>query len=283
VKAINTRPFVTVFPDGVLDAGETSALGKRHWEDGRVPSPGFGTDAEQRDDVAFIDHVIETLVADSELDIDASAIYVTGASNGGMMTLRLVCHFGDPRHPSLSRVAAFLASIGEMPEGLLEGQHGREACPSQLKGEVGFRIVLGTGIDTPDCTTYPCNSPVVTGDGLMPFGQAGGRYNVYSPDQGRVISGPDTIAFWQSAFVAGMGNAGTTGDEKVGFFTQRSILSFAPSVAVLDTWVTDGGGHMLNATRMDFMPVGSSWAFLSSFRRENAGLTRVEPDWVTGY
>jgi len=279
----NELPYITVFPDGILDDGETSPLGKRHWEDGRVPSPGFGTDVENRDDVGFIDHVIGHLIADAGIDVDTSAIYVAGASNGGMMTQRLACNSGDPRFPSLARVAAFQATISELPEGLYEGRFGRDACADAVRGEFGMQIVLGTEIDTPDCDSYPCSSPTVPGDGRVPFGEAGGRHNVYSPDLGTVLAGPDTISFWQDAFDAGLGQTGTKAVDTIGFFTERTSLSYGGSEARLETWVTTGGGHMIGATRMDFAPVPSGWAFLSSFRRDASGtLTRVDPTWISG-
>jgi poly(3-hydroxybutyrate) depolymerase len=283
VTYANSLAFVSVFPDGLLDGGETDELGPRHWEDGRVPSPGFDTDEEQRDDVGFIDHVIAQLLEDPDVDIDPSAVFVTGGSNGGMMTHRLACHFGDDRFPALGRVAAFQATIAEMPEGLFEGLHGREACPSQAGGRFALQLVLGTDIDTPDCTSYPCSSPTVAGDGLMPFGEAGGRHAVYSPDLGRVLAGPDTIAFWGTAIPAAMAESGSTMTDAIGFFTQRTTTTFAGSVARYESWVTTGGGHMMGASRMDFAPVGGGWAFLSSFRRDGTGtLMHVEPIWLTG-
>lgn len=281
VKYGNTLPYVSVFPDGVMDELAPPSLINRHWEDGRVPSPGFGTNEESRDDVGFIDHVIAQLLADASLEIDPTAIFVTGGSNGGMMTQRLACHRGDARYPALSRVAAFHAYIGELPEGLYEGQFGREACPKSARSPLPIQIVLGTDIDTPQCDVYPCDSPVTPGDGLMPFGDAGGRYTVFSPDRGVVLAGPDTIAFWQTAAAAG--EPGTKSDDMVGFFTQRTRITFASSPARVETWVTTGGGHVIGGTRMDFTSVAGGWAFLSQFRRDAAGVvTRVEPTWLSG-
>lgn len=64
------------------------------WADGRVgaeikgKSPPAGTD-----DVAFLGALVEKLVADGVAD--RKRIYVTGASNGGMMTYRMLCERPD--------------------------------------------------------------------------------------------------------------------------------------------------------------------------------------------
>jgi len=279
----NTLPFVSVFPDGVMDGPKAPALLDRHWEDGRVPSPGFDTDEENRDDVGFIDHIIAHLLADPAVPIDPTAIYVTGASNGGMMAHRLACHLGDPRFPALDRVAAFHVTIAELPEGIHEGQLGRDLCPKIARRAFPLQIVLGTDLDTPQCKPYPCTSPVVSGDGAMPFGEAGKRYQVYSPDSGTVLSGPDTIAFWQAAIPAAAGESGKRIDDLVGFFTKRTTITLSATPARVETLVTSGGGHIIGATRMDFPGVGGGWAFLSRYRRSAAGtLTEVEPTWLTG-
>ncbi|MBI5503080.1 MAG: hypothetical protein HY907_22735 [Deltaproteobacteria bacterium] len=276
----NAQAFVSAFPDGVLDNGSTT---QRHWEDGRVPSPGFDTPGQHRDDVGFIDHVIAVLLDDGLIDVDPGALYVMGGSNGGMMTQRVACDAGNPDYPRLGQVAAFCAMVSTLPEGLFDGLEGRPACPRTAGSDFGLLLLLGTDIDTPDCEVYPCDAPVVAGDGLIPYGEAGGRYHVNSPDNGRVIAGPDTIDFWRAALAGRAGEPGTTTTEPLGWFTTRRVTTFAGSAASFEAWVTTGGGHMPGSTRQDFAPNPRAWWFVSSFRRDTEGLlTRVEPAWMTG-
>jgi polyhydroxybutyrate depolymerase len=92
--------FVVALPDGLNNA----------WADGRVgveikgKSPPAGTD-----DVAFLTALAEKLVADRIAD--RKRLYITGASNGGMMTFRLLCD-----RPDL--FAAGAASIAVLTDGL---------------------------------------------------------------------------------------------------------------------------------------------------------------------
>jgi polyhydroxybutyrate depolymerase len=85
--------FVVAYPDGI----------GRGWNDGRA---GVNGDV---DDVAFIATLIDEIAADHA--IDRSRVYVTGASNGGMMTYRIGCELSD-------RVAAIAPVIGNLPEEL---------------------------------------------------------------------------------------------------------------------------------------------------------------------
>lgn len=58
-----------------------------HWNDGRATTREFG------DDVGFMRALIGSLA--SAQHIDTRRVYATGASNGGMMTLRLACEATD--------------------------------------------------------------------------------------------------------------------------------------------------------------------------------------------
>jgi polyhydroxybutyrate depolymerase len=72
-----------------------------HWNDGRSTTSGFG------DDVAFARALVAALVEEGVAD--PGRIYATGASNGGMMTLRLACEASD-------LFAAFAPVIASFPE-----------------------------------------------------------------------------------------------------------------------------------------------------------------------
>jgi polyhydroxybutyrate depolymerase len=82
--------FVVAYPDGI----------GRGWNDGRA---GVNGDA---DDVAFVATLIDEIAA--EHAIDRNRVYVTGASNGAMMSYRIACELSD-------RVAAIAPVIGNLP------------------------------------------------------------------------------------------------------------------------------------------------------------------------
>ena len=270
--ATSTKPFIVVYPDGVADPGKTDA---RHWEDGRVPSPGFDTPGPNRDDVGFVDHVIAVILADKTLKIDPTNVYLAGASNGGIMTQRIASEIAKPAYPNLRRVAAFAAFISELPESL-------KVLPV-ASVPFGLTLFHGTGIDMPNCNTPGCTTPTVTGDDRMPFGEIGGVYYVNSPDRGRVLSGPDTIAAWRASLGAAAGAAPTTATADVGDFSNKATTTYGASAVTFESWVTTGGGHGFLSTRQDFMPVTRAWAFISSFKRDASGtLTRQTPSWVNG-
>lgn len=76
--------FAVVFPDGLNHSW--ADLRPNNLRAGRVPPHGT-------DDVAFIAKLVEKFVADGS--IDAKRIYVTGISNGGAMTMTLICKRAD--------------------------------------------------------------------------------------------------------------------------------------------------------------------------------------------
>ena len=76
--------FAVVFPDGL----------NRAWADFRPNANRAGrAPPEGTDDVAFIVRLIEKFIADGVAD--PKRIYVTGVSNGGAMTMTLVCARAD--------------------------------------------------------------------------------------------------------------------------------------------------------------------------------------------
>lgn len=83
--------FVTVHPSGV-----PGFAGVRSWE-----LPPF--DIAGRDDIGYVDELIDLLV--DEYCVDARRVYVTGFSNGGLLSSELVCRLAD-------RVAAAVSVAG---------------------------------------------------------------------------------------------------------------------------------------------------------------------------
>lgn len=262
----NSQGFILVLPDGLEDAGSSGSFPPRHWEDGRVPSPGFDTVEEQRDDVGFIDALIAAVRADESAKIDPQRIYVGGVSNGGMMTTRLICNSGDNGLPELKNVAAYAVVVASVPDALAKGLSDRESCPTAAKPHpVSIAVLIGTDLSQPDCAPFGCSSPTTLGDGRMPYGTPGSSHYINSPDGGLVIAAADTRRLLQN--VLGGEAAAVTTSVALGAFTTSKTSTWSGSGAVLTVHETSGGRHELMSTRMDFAAVPRVLDFLFSFRR----------------
>lgn len=88
------RGFIAVYPDGV----------DKSWADGRGTTDA---DTQGIDDVGFISALIDEMV--SKRGVDPKKVFVTGFSNGSMMTNRLGCELSD-------KIAAIGTLSGTMPE-----------------------------------------------------------------------------------------------------------------------------------------------------------------------
>lgn len=95
--------FLLVLPEGRPDPGDPSG---HHWNDCRVDI-GNADSVSTEDDVGYIAALIDLI--ETRVDVDPSRIYVTGASNGGMMTYRLAMKSGE-------RFAAAAAIIANLPD-----------------------------------------------------------------------------------------------------------------------------------------------------------------------
>jgi polyhydroxybutyrate depolymerase len=138
--------FIVACPAGV----------EGHWNDGRQ-NDAYRSQRENIDDVAFLRAVVDAV--GEEAPVDRSRVYVTGLSNGGMMTLRLACEAGDT-------FAAFGAVIANLPADL-------DCRPA---GPVPVMLMNGTE------------------DPLMPWD--GGQVHFLRRELGAVKSTGDTAAFW---------------------------------------------------------------------------------------
>lgn len=257
------EPFAVLLPDGIRSMS-TRIPNARHWEDGRTPSPGQLVEAETRDDVGYVAHLIETLVEQGEAD--AQRIYLGGWSNGGMMTQRVVCEMGRPGREPLGHIAAVAVGVAALPANLYDGTADRPRCPSDGFEPPAMLFQEGRGIDTPDCEDYPCEAPVADGDGVMPYGAPGERHRVFSPDGGFVQSFEDTRDRFHAALDAAYGADGPAELDAIGEFTSRAVTVYGGG-AELRTLVTEGGAHQVGGARAEFASEGRQWQFLSRFRR----------------
>jgi polyhydroxybutyrate depolymerase len=147
-RLADRQGFMVVYPDGI----------EKHWNDGRA-LVRYRTQRENIDDVGFLSSLIDTLI--KGYPVDSGRIYVTGVSNGALMSYRLACEMADG-------ITAIAAVIGAMGENMTHICHPTQPIPV---------LIIG-GRDDP----------------LVPW--QGGDVHFFRRKLGRVISFPQTLAFW---------------------------------------------------------------------------------------
>lgn len=140
--------FIVAYPDA-LD---------RHWNDGRGVKK-YRSHRENIDDVEFISKMIDAISAD--FSIDNQRVFVTGVSNGAMMSFRLGCELS-------AKIAAIAPVIGSMPENIVA-----ECAPTKP-----MPVMMINGTDDP----------------MVPW--EGGYVHWYRKKMGIIISVRQTIDFW---------------------------------------------------------------------------------------
>lgn len=123
--------ILLIVPNGTnAKTGDTEG-DRQAWNDlRRNRSAGNST----ADDVTFINRLIDTLA--TEVTFDPTKIYVTGASNGGMMTFRLLIERPD-------RFAAGVAFIANLPKE--DVARARTPTPLMLMNGTEDRLILYDG------------------------------------------------------------------------------------------------------------------------------------------
>jgi polyhydroxybutyrate depolymerase len=190
--------LITVHPSGYGEG----------WNDGRGTAYLVGRGGA--DDVGFFRDMIDQLVAEGS--VDPRRIFVTGGSNGGMMTQRLVCELAD-------RIAGAAAFVAWLPAPLEQRCRPERPIPLLLMGG--------------------------TADRLMPF--AGGRVAPMSgDDRGLVLSAQQTFDFWRTRnSCAGEVAREDLPDADPGDGARVYRLAGAGCAAPVELYVVDGGGHRL--------------------------------------
>jgi len=190
--------FIVVYPDGI----------EKHWNDGREPKR-YRTHIENTDDVGFISALIDEL--SSELNIDTGRIYVTGISNGGMMSHRLACELSE-------RIAAFSPVVSNLPVSMLKVWNPSRPMPAL--------IINGTD------------------DPLVPW--EGGDIRLGIMKLGEVLSVADTVKFWttmnrcsSSPIVTELPDK----DPNDGTTVRKEIYAGCSDGAEVVLYTIEGGGH----------------------------------------
>lgn len=142
--------FIAVYPNGI-DA---------QWNDGRGKSFRRNQGNQDIDDVAFLSQLINHII--TAHNGDPSRVYVTGLSNGGMMTLRLGCEISH-------QLAAIAPIIANFPKTLLP----------QCQPSHPLPVLIMNGTDDP----------------LIPW--QGGSVGFLKRKMGHVASTEATLEFWR--------------------------------------------------------------------------------------
>jgi len=189
--------FIIAYPDGF----------EKHWNDGRGVQ--WQAQVENIDDVGFISALIDHL--SDELNIDAGKIYVTGISNGGMMSHRLGCELSQ-------KIAAISPVASNIPV--------NQASVWSPSRPVAVLII--NGIDDP----------------LVPW--AGGDIHFGKTKLGEVLSVADTVKFWISKNQCSSSPVVTQLPDKDpvdGTTVRTEVYGGCQDGAEVVLYAVEGGGH----------------------------------------
>jgi polyhydroxybutyrate depolymerase len=140
--------FIALYPDGV----------GKVWNDGRKIQ-GEMAHREKIDDLGFLSALIDQF--ENQFGADPRRVYVTGISNGAMMSTRLACELSE-------KIAAAAPVAGSIPQVLMG------ACHSK----------------------FPVSMLFINGDEdpLVPF--KGGQVRAFGQDRGEIIPVEEAARFW---------------------------------------------------------------------------------------
>ncbi|MGI9519122.1 MAG: alpha/beta hydrolase family esterase [Pirellulaceae bacterium] len=236
-KLADKERFILVYPNGV----------NNQWNDGR---DDFAAGTRDADDVGYLSAVIDQV--NEQCQADASRVYFTGASNGGMMSFRIGCELAD-------KVAAIAPVIANMPRDIYDAA--RENKPSHK-----MPVLVINGTDDP----------------LVPYD--GGHVSVFGRNRGEVVSTDASIEFWKRH--NGL-NSETSlsqipdADPDDGCTVHVTRFGGDNIQAPVVLYSIRGGGHtipgmdlprrtqrLVGKVNQDFEAVDAIWEFCKDFRRE---------------
>ena len=194
--------FLVAYPEGIA----------KNWNDGRsAQEAGYRAHEENIDDAGFISALIDSLVGD--LHADPHRVYVTGISNGAMMSYRVACELSD-------KVAAVAPVDGNIPRNLLP-----LCSPSRPVSVLAINNV---------------------GDPLMPWkgGSITGPFGMKK--LGQVLSVHESIACWVAEDSCPSGPVVTDEpdrDPEDGTRVRREAYGPGTEGTEVVLYAVDGGGH----------------------------------------
>jgi len=221
------RGFVVVYPDGV----------DKQWNDGR---DDFHLNNDIND-VKFISCLIDTLKV--LYNIDSNRVYVTGISNGGIMSFRLACELSN-------KIAAFAPVAASMP--------------------------LNPSYDCKPVRPVPMMLIFGEDDPLIPFG--GGDISILGlSKRGKVIPVNESVNYWVKFNGSNTIPEETTidkADDETSVV--KKVYSASVGGAEVQFWLVKGGGHcwpggfqylpklIIGRTSKEFNATEEIWKFFSA-------------------
>lgn len=188
--------FIVVYPDAI----------DKHWNDFRND---MLAGVEEIDDLGFISTLINHLV--ETLNVDPNRVYVTGMSNGAMMTHRLALELSE-------KITAVATVAGNIPE---------DQSQSGIVPKRATPVLIISGIDDP----------------LMPWD---GGYVAKQPRRGKVISVLETIKYWVNYNRCSPAPTITwepDRDPQDGTRVRREVYSEGRDGTEVILYAIEGGGH----------------------------------------
>ncbi len=213
------RNFVVVYPQGLSN----------NWNDGRRSADLMERASSSTNDIEFTEQIIGQLATEGL--VNRSRVFLTGASNGGMMSMYAGCRLGN-------RIAGIAPVVANLPVDWTCEARGVPAL-----------FIHGTE------------------DAFMPY--AGGRIaeRVQRKDLGSVLGTEATIA----AFRAINGCAGEKETKRLDAFTGDGTVAvmteYDCSVAPLKRFLIEGGGHTWPGARTGML---ADWVLGATSREINA-------------
>ena len=190
---LHERGWVEIYPEGI----------DRQWNDGRTGA--HGRPLSRTDDLGFLRAILDRLA--SEGLVDPARVFFTGTSNGGAMTLRVIC-----QAPELAAGAAVV--IMNQP----------------------------VGTDCPDGPPVPLMFIHGADDPVVPF--AGGPIIVGgNRDRGRVLSAAETVARYALRNRCGAWEEIAITDHFPNDGTLVRLHTYRGCARPLFQYIIDGGGH----------------------------------------
>lgn len=196
------KGFIVVYPDAI----------EKNWNDGRSgEEAGDRAHKEKIDDVGFISALIDHLI--KKLNIDQKRVYITGMSNGAMMSRRLACELSE-------KIAAIAPVAGSMPQNL------NPLCSPS-------RPISVLAINNDKDPLMPFAGGDITG----PFGRK---------KLGKVLSADESVRFWAKHNVCSSSPVITQEpdtDPKDGTRVKKEVYGNCRNGAEVGLYVVERGGH----------------------------------------
>jgi polyhydroxybutyrate depolymerase len=189
--------FIVIYPDGF----------EKHWNDGRNVS--YTAHQKNIDDVGFISALIDKHT--EEYNIDSKRVYVTGMSNGALMSYRLAGELSE-------KITAIAPVAGNIPEDMV----------SQYSPSKPISVLLISGTDDP----------------LVPW--EGGEIKLLFRRFGMVLSVYDSVNYWVDHNNCNLTPEITwlpDTDPDDGTLVRREVYGGGDNGTEVILYAIEGGGH----------------------------------------